>query len=608
LSGRGNPQAAPAELVAVIGDSRLKHSAHVRTVAFRPDDAWLAASDDTGFVKIWESATGELIAALATAGGAVAFSPDGKTLLTGGNDATAKLWDLESFQERFVLTGHTERVFAVAYSPRGDLVATGGFDKTIRLWNPADGSPVRTLAETEGYVASLAFSPDGTALAVECADPFTACVLKVADGTRKFKLGMENEHVHSVAWCPDGSKLAVGSSAPLTRLFDAVTGEQLLTIATGQSSGVAAVSFSADGRTIASGSGDGTVALHNVETGTREEKLECHDTHLLSTVFSHRGRRLATSAQDQRIKLWDAATGKESPRVAPGATIIAASPDGRWLALGNHGGVIELWDIAGNRIHATFEGFRRAVGSLAFSPDGRRLAAGGNFDDPVIRIWEIADPGRASILERHAAFVSGLDFSPDGAMLASCAHDGRVKLWNVESGRIVKEFKEISGAASCVAFSHDGRTLAAGYFVHLKERQTRRVKIWDVARGDTIKSFDESPGDVIGVAFGAGDKTLTVGYWPRAVTHWDVARGIERETIHGTGIFALSAGGELSAIGTETDIKLFEPELNTAIAELSLGRSDVYAMRLAFTGDGRHLAVLALNGTVHILRLPVHRE
>src|SRR5262249_42080502 len=134
LSGAGDANAAPPGLVAVVGDSRLKHATAVYSVAFSPDASWLAAGAAAGVVRIWNPTTGEEIRSSRAHGNAVigvAFSPDGKTLLTASVDGTARLWDTKTFEQRCVLTGHSEQIRAAAYSPVGDLVATGGLDRTI---------------------------------------------------------------------------------------------------------------------------------------------------------------------------------------------------------------------------------------------------------------------------------------------------------------------------------------------------------------------------------------------------------------------------------------------------------------------------------------------
>jgi WD40 repeat protein/serine/threonine protein kinase len=604
LSGGGDPGAAPSALAAVVGDSRLKHATAVYSVAFSPDDAWLAAGDAGGLVKIWNPRTGEQVRSIRAHGNAViavAFSPNGDLLLTSSVDGTARLWDTKTFQERHVLTGHTEQIRAAAYSPLGDLVATGGFDQTIRLWNTADGTLVRRISLSGEKVASLAFSPDGQSLVVGCHEPFTAFVLNVADGTLRMTLNGHEQSVLSVAWSPDGTRLATGCTDVTTHLFDAATGKEIRTIRTRQDQGIEAVAFSTDGRTLSSASGDGTVDIRNVETGLPEEKRLCHRAHILGIAFSHDGRMLATAATDQSVKLWDAKTGAESLQVPPGARYVAVSADGRWLARALHDATIDLWDIAAGTHAEVLREYRYGAEFLTFSGDGRVLAAAGGPNEPTIRVWDTADMSKLCVIEAHAAMIAELAFSPDARTLASASHDGLVKLWNLETGALLKSFDAGSGAATGVSFSSDGRTLAA---CHLMHPSIASIKFWNRTNGKLVSTVETTAGYVRGAVFSPDDRTITAGYAGPGVKSWDISRGVERVTTAGTGIFAASPDGSLFAVDTTEGIEIYGAAFDSVLSRLSPGRPEVQVAQIVFHPEGRHLSVLATNGTVYIFRLP----
>jgi WD40 repeat protein/serine/threonine protein kinase len=604
LSGGGDVSAAPAALVAVVGDSRLKHATSVHSVAFSPHDDWLAAGDAAGLVKIWNPTTGEEIRSIRAHGNAViavAFSPDGKLLLTASVDGTARLWDAQSFEQIFVLTGHTEQIRAAAYSPRGDLVATGGLDRTIRIWSTADGSLVRKIDDFDGTVASLAFSPDGEALAVGCHEPFTAFVLNVADGTRRLTLKGHEQAVFSVAWSPDGSKVATGCIDVTTRLFDATIGKEIRSTRTRQDQGIEAVAFSADGRTVSSASGDGTVDIRSVETGLHEETRVCHRAHILAVAFSHDGRKMATSATDQSVKVWDAKTGAESPRIPPGARFVAASADGRWLARALHDATIDLWDIAAGTHPEPLREYRYGADFLTFSGDGGLLAAVGGPNEPTIRVWDLADMTKLCVIDGHTALIAELAFSPDARTLASASHDGLVKLWDIKTGAMLKSFDGKSGAATGVTFSGDGRTLAA---CHVTHPSIAAIKLWKYGSGKLVNTLECTAGSVRGAIFSPDGKTITAGYAGLGIKSWNIARSVERVTVSGTGIFAASADGSLFAVDTTEGIEIYDGEFDHVLARFSRGRPEMQVAQLVFHPEGRHLSVLTTNGTVHTFRLP----
>jgi WD40 repeat protein len=131
------------------------------------------------------------------------------------------------------------------------------------------------------------------------------------------------------------------------------------------------------------------------------------------------------------------------------------------------------------------------------------------------------------------------------------------------------------------------------------------VKIWDLVRARELKALDEQAGDVFNLSFGRDDKILTTGSPQYGVKLWDIARGSERMSFSGSGPFACSPDGSLLAVDEKPAIHVYDSAHSDRTAELSLGRPDLWATQLVFTADGRHLAALASNGTVHVLRLPV---
>jgi WD40 repeat protein/serine/threonine protein kinase len=404
------------------------HTSQVNSMAFSPDGKRLASAD--GEVKVWDARTGQELLSLKIDCNSVVFSPDGKWLASADEDSTVKVWDAQTGQELLSLKGHTRVVACVAFSPDGKHLISASADQTVKIWDATTSPEVRSLSGHTAHVRAVAFSPDGKRLA-SAAEDKTVKVWDVQTDRELLALKGHTMIVTSVAFSPDGKRLASGQYCGPDRLtvkvWDAQTGQELLSLK-GPAAPYTSVAFSPDGKRLASASWGGSqsneLKLWDVKTG---QELLSIKGGAGEVAFSPDGRLLTSGTYGGRpVKVWDAQTGQELVSLkGPGGTCVAFSPDGRRLACGQFWGTVQVWDVQSRQSLLSFTGHPGHVGSVAFSPDGKRLVtlSGG---DKMAKVWD-AQTGQEVLTFKSSG--GGVAFSPDGHRLA--ASDGHiVKLWD----------------------------------------------------------------------------------------------------------------------------------------------------------------------------------
>jgi WD40 repeat protein len=492
------------------------HIGEVKSVAFSSDGKMLASGSYDHTIKLWEVATGTELHTL-RGNPPVAFSPNGK-ILGGGYNNSIKLWDVATGAELRTLTGHSKFARSVAFSPDGKSLVSGSFDNTIKLWDVETGTELRTLTGHSDPVWSVAFSPDGKTLASGSYDQ-TVKLWDVAAGAELHSLGGHSSSVYSVAFSPDGRSLASSSFDKTIKIWDVKTGAESRTLR-GHPSFINAVAFSPDGRSLVSGSGN-TVKQWDILTGAGLRTLAGHSDDIYSVAFSPDGKMLASGSLDKTVKLWDASTGAELRTLRGHAALvnsIAFSPDGKLLASSSYDRMVKLWDVATGAELRTLKGHSSVVFSVAFSPDGKLVASGSA--DKTIKLWDASTGAEVRTLQGHSAEVSLVAFSPDGRSLASASVDKTIKLWDVKTGTELRTLRGHSDNLSSVAFSPDGTMLASG-------SADKTVRLWDVSTGAELFTLGGHAWFVNSVAFSPNGKYLLDGGWGGSLKVWDVGSGKE---------------------------------------------------------------------------------
>ncbi len=286
--------------------------------------------------------------------------------------------------------GHTARVTGVAFSPDGRRLISASDDGTVRLIEASTGKLIHCLAHPSAY--SVAFSPDGKkAISTGAGENQTLRLWDIETGKELKRFAGYQSHVCGAAFSPDGKQVLYGAYPDKTlRLLDVESGKDSRRFE-GHTAGVDTIALSADGKKSLSGSYDTTVRLWDNATGKELKRFDGHKDRVYAVALSKDGKRAVSGGAEHVIKLWDLETGREIRQLeahAFGVHGLAFSSDGRRIASANYDGyTVSLWDAeTGKELHR-FEGHTDCVYDVAFSPDGRFLVSGGA--DKSVRVWRV---------------------------------------------------------------------------------------------------------------------------------------------------------------------------------------------------------------------------
>jgi WD40 repeat protein len=536
----------------------------------------------------------ELLNLSAHRGGAraVAFSPDGKKLLTGGADKTVKLWSTATGDLLRTYRGHHREVTGVAFGPDGKQVASvAAFEKSAHVWGPNTGQLLHRITTNLRWQDKVFFSPDGTRLLITGHDA-DITLWDVKTGKRLHRLtGGVTQAVTGGAVSPDGKLVALSNSG--VKVWDSASGRQLFSFPGDGLLGGHAVAFSPDGRRLAGDTGQ-LIRIWDLSTGKEVASIPREGyTGIVHLAFRPDGEQLALTHPDKRlIRLWDPAKGREVMTLRGHTHFIqdlAFSPEGALLASAGEDGTVKVQDVTAHPVHLTTNQTAVIVDSVAFSPDGARLALtcmddlqGKNYrihvvdaatgyqvlrlsghtkplwqvayspdgrrlasasEDGTVRVWS-ARTGRSRLVFKghpprpekpgHITFSpdgSGVDsvtFSPDGRWVASAAWDGTVLVWDADTGKVRLTLKKHRRGARRVLFSPDGKWLATGSV-------DQTAILWDVATGKPVHTLEGHRNTVWSLAFRPDSQRLATGgqLGDGSIRIWDVATGRHLRTLRG---------------------------------------------------------------------------
>ncbi|MGC1376257.1 MAG: WD40 repeat domain-containing protein, partial [Anaerolineales bacterium] len=571
-------------------------------LAWSPDGKLIAAASSTG-IQVYDAQTLvekywiETNYLVET----VAFSPDSALLASGGNDYAVHIWLAAEGTSLQTLHRSGADVIDLSFSPKAGILAEVSYSGVITLWRLADGVLLLTINHPKTRYLSASFSPDGSYLAAGLYGSFV--ILNASDGNlvRAVKLdGDEYLHaVDQVDYSPDGAILAPRESTGAISLWKASEGTLIRTV--GQIGfGIAEfdeLRFSPSGKVLAVNNNQKeTVQILQVSDGKLLQEFPA--SAYASFDFSPNGDEVVIGTGGHEIQLWKVDTG-DSIRVlednAAWSEHVAYSPDGKLLAASGGGGAgsIRLWQISNGALKILG---KQGVSSLAFSPDGNILVSGWWSDNSVeysLQAWLIPDGSLLSTYKENDR-INCLSFSPDGTILAEGLWNGNIRIRQPTDWTLIRTLQGQHKSVNSIAFSPDGTLLASG-------SEDDMIRIWQVSDGKLLFTLQGHKKEILSLAFSPKEPLLASAALDGTVRLWSALTGERLRTIYTGAVYsvAFSPDGKLLAGGGSfSSVNIWQVDGGKLLKMLKFSTTSDAIHSVAFSPDGKLLAAGSQDETV----------
>lgn len=490
--------------------------------------------------------------------------------------------------------GHSDAVFAVAYSPDGKFLVTASFDNTLKLWEAATGKEIRTYGGTTGHtkqVICVAFSQDGTMIASGSTDnTLKTWDVPVSTPIRSLKT---NDASQAVALSPDGLKLAIGGKDGSLKLVSPVEFKELAKFEAGHQGAVTGLSFTGNSAILASVGVDRTLRYWEVASGKLLATIGAHTGSANAVVANPNNTAVYTVGDDGNLKFW-ALPAPPLPKTLPGhgapIRALAMTADNTAYYTGSDDRTVRHFTIAGGKEVRALTGPMNGIASVATHPANTMIAAG--TLDSQVYVWNNADAKVMTNWFAHTGAVNSMQINAAGNQLMTSGGDGLVKFWALPP--VAPKSMVHPDAVTSFASSADSKKLFTG-------SADKLVRIWDTTKLAMEKQFAGHTAAVTAVAVSPNLQILASGGADNTIRVWNQATAKESDIVfaHAAPVTALgisAPGNQMLSASEDGTVKLWSLPM---VAPKGFAHPDQITS-LVLTNDG---AKLVTGGNDKVVRL-----
>jgi WD40 repeat protein/serine/threonine protein kinase len=574
---------------------------------------------------------------------ALAYSPDGMTLLTGTQDHQLRLWDVESGALIREFVGHDGAIMDIVFSSDGQQAVTGALDGAIILWDVQSGEELKRFVAANGDVRGVDMSRDGARILAGGRLQMTLWDVETGETLMTFDDGLSS--ITDVDLSPSANTVLSGFADGRIVLWSVSSGQSLLTYDAGvggHTDAVLSVAYAADESGFLSAGQDNQVLLWRFEDGIPVQSFYGHQAPVTSAQFSPDGSQVITGSEDDAVIIWDANTGVQLQRFlghAASVYDVAYNPVRAEVASASWDGSVRIWerdhgallqmfsgvhrgnvndmtlssdglsivtagddmrlvvrDVVTGDVMRVLEGHPSALNAVEFSADGRQMASAG--DDGTLALWDVETGDLRALWGGHSDAVLDVVYHPAGTVIASASRDNTIILWDATSGDMIHQLAGHTSPVTSVAFSPDGAYLVSSSLDHT-------LRLWDAATGEEQRILEGHTAGVLDVAWSPDGRVLASASIDYAAMLWDVETGrllqrFEGHTAPITSVMFSPDGRYLLSGGEDHIAILWHVETGDEIQKFTT-RANVYS--LAFMPDSQQILSLSADGSIQVWQL-----